>query len=412
MKPYFVHFNLKADFLKVANYATEYNKSIVFLKDTQEIWTHGTFYAIPDTYKDKITNLETAVAALQAAEDYSFRKVSDGTTTFQTSNGKETLVIKGGDNTKVEVNPVTGEVTVGSTIDTTTFYPNASGDALAGRVDTLEADAIKTINGSDAVKVEGTGTSRTVSLTLNNEGKNVTLTQTANGLSAEVTNVDALVPVDGVVAGDKVLTLDGKKVKSTIALSVDASAGSDGKKYIRLTGVDGADLGKIDTADFVKDGMLDTVELEGDELVFTFNTASGKEAINVDLKKYIDAYDGSNLKLKSVAIPTTASEPTATDSVDSAIANLIARDRELKAEIDKINTDISDVQSGGLVGIDKGTDGDFVTTTVTAKSANRQSVGVAVTTQAVADATEANNGLATALDVKSYISSMLTWEEL
>jgi len=63
----FVHFSTKAAF-NAATLGTEYtNESIVFIKDTQEIWTHGTFYSIPDTYKDKVTSLETAVAALQTA---------------------------------------------------------------------------------------------------------------------------------------------------------------------------------------------------------------------------------------------------------------------------------------------------------------------------------------------------------
>jgi len=241
------------------------------------------------------------------------------------------------------------------------------------------------------------------------------LSQTADGLSAQVTNVDALVPVDGVATNDKVLTLTNKKIGATIALSVDTTADKDGKKYIRLTGANNADLGKIDIAEFVKDGMLDNASFDqtSHKLTLTFNTASGKEAIDVDLSSLVDVYDGSKLKLKTIAIPTAdAVEPAANDTVDSAVANLIKRDRELQASIDEISTNIDDLTAGGLASIEKGTDGDFVTTTVSAKANNKQSVSVAVKSNvAIADATSSNNSLATSLAVKTYVDNMFAWAE-
>ena len=60
----FVHVAKKSTF--TSELQEQYTNSIVFIKDSQEIYTHGTFYAIPDSYKGKITSLESAVAALQA----------------------------------------------------------------------------------------------------------------------------------------------------------------------------------------------------------------------------------------------------------------------------------------------------------------------------------------------------------
>lgn len=114
---------------------------------------------------------------------------------------------------------------------------------------------------------------------------------------------------------------------SSIRLSI-----SDDKKYIQLKDANGTDLGKINTADFVKDGMLDTATFDETThiLTLTFNTAAGKEEIPVDLTSLVDTYDGSTIRLKNVAIPTEdAQEPAANDTIDSAIANLIKRDREL-----------------------------------------------------------------------------------
>lgn len=65
-----------------------------------------------------------------------------------------------------------------------------------------------------------------------------------------------------------------------------------------------------------------------------------------------------------------------------------------------------------LQSVSKGTDGTYVTTTVTSKSDNTQTIGVSVTTKAVANATSTDNGLATAYDAKSYADNLFVWEEL
>lgn len=105
--------------------------------------------------------------------------------------------------------------------------------------------------------------------------------------------------VSGVKSGDKVLALDGTELTSTISLSVDATAGDDGKKYIRLKGIGGADLGKIDIADFVKDGMLTDAELvanpagqsAGTYIKLTWNTDSGKkDPMYINVTSLIDIY--------------------------------------------------------------------------------------------------------------------------
>lgn len=60
----------------------------------------------------------------------------------------------------------------------------------------------------------------------------------------------------------------------------------------------------------------------------------------------------------------------------------------------------------------KGTDGTYVTTNVSTKADNQQTVGVSVTIQSVAEATSSKKGLAEASDVKSYADNLFSWEEL
>ena len=110
------------------------------------------------------------------------------------------------------------------------------------------------------------------------------------------------VPFQSVAENDKVLALDGGVLSSTINLAIDKEADDNGKKYIRLTGKDGVELGAIDTTDFVVDGMLESVaEKEGNPttLVFTWNSAAGITTTEIDFSKYVDTYaaDGSTLVL-------------------------------------------------------------------------------------------------------------------
>ena len=93
------------------------------------------------------------------------------------------------------------------------------------------------------------------------------------------------VPFQSVAENDKVLALDGGVLSSTINLAIDKEADDNGKKYIRLTGKDGVELGAIDTTDFVVDGMLESVaEKEGNPttLVFTWNSAAGITTTEID----------------------------------------------------------------------------------------------------------------------------------
>ena len=113
------------------------------------------------------------------------------------------------------------------------------------------------------------------------------------------------VPFQSVAEGDKVLSLSENGVLSSdLSFGVDAEPREDGKKYIFVNGKDGVEIGKVDTTDFVVDGMLKTVapKEEGSTvLVFTFNEESGQNPIEVDFAKYVDVYkaDETSLTLDS-----------------------------------------------------------------------------------------------------------------
>ena len=63
-----------------------------------------------------------------------------------------------------------------------------------------------------------------------------------------------------------------------------------------MKGINGADLGKIDTADFVKDGMLEDAKYSTDthKITLTFNTDAGSKVIELDLKDLVNVYKAGN----------------------------------------------------------------------------------------------------------------------
>lgn len=156
--------------------------------------------------------------------------------------------------------------------------------------------------------------------------------------------------VSGVKSGDKVISLgaDGK-LSSTISLSIDATAGNDGKKYIHLNGIGGADLGKIDIADFVRDGMLDgsalytataatgTVTINTKKydltgltanhayIVLVWNTDAKKDAMAIDVTSLIDTYtakDDGGLKLEDHAFSVDTTKIATVESVNGVTSRV------------------------------------------------------------------------------------------
>ena len=96
-------------------------------------------------------------------------------------------------------------------------------------------------------------------------------------------------------------TLEGISHAANVVYDADT-------KFINIVDAKGAKIGEgFDASPFIVDGMLDAVDFEmvdgvkTNNLVFTFNTAAGKETIKVDFTKYVDTYhaDGSSIELNS-----------------------------------------------------------------------------------------------------------------
>lgn len=232
-----------------------------------------------------------------------------------TSNNKTVVIGDGAD----------GGIDLKANVDGTTIVVNGETGVMS-----VASAALVQYVGQDAIAVSAeSGGQKTISLKLNTADQ--ILTQTTDGLLANLN-----------------LTWSN----------------TDG---LKLIGKDGAEIATVPATDFVKDGMLQNVELKtataedpidkktsGTFLVFTFNTDAGSKVINLDVTSLIDVYtagDGISVTGKVIAAKLDAStEAFLTVGVDgiklSGVQTAIdeekaarqAADTALQTEVDAIET--------------------------------------------------------------------------
>lgn len=170
-------------------------------------------------------------------------------------------------------------------ISNLTNYSIATSDDLTRKVTRVVAAANK------GIEIGGSEQTPIIGIKLDPTQGNVTLSLGANGLKAEDTT--ALRDV----TGQNFIKKNGTDVEGHLNLTYNTET-----KKINLEGFDSSIIASIDATAFIKDGMINTVELvtdpeshdPGTYLVITFNTDAGKDAIYLDVTGLIDVYQGTN----------------------------------------------------------------------------------------------------------------------
>ena len=238
--------------------------------------------------------------------------------------------------------------------------------------------------GVGAITVDDNG----VALKIAETQGNVTLAQSEAGLTANVVIPDA--KVTGVKANDSVLALDGTNLTSTIGLSYDSE-----NKKIKLTGIGNSEIASVDASDFIKDGMLDTARFDPEtkEITLTFNTASGKDPIKINVSSLVDTYTakaGSGLTL---------------NDHEFGIDNSVIATAE---SVTNVSSAVSSLSETAVQNASAAAESNYVKATVS-KSGTTLTVGATATIQPMATASASTDapkkGLAEASDVKTYVDA-------
>lgn len=166
-----------------------------------------------------------------------------------------------------------------------TKYSIATSDDLTRKVTRVAAAPNK------GIEIGGTEQTPTVGIKLDPTQGNVTLSLGANGLKAEDTTALRN------VTGQNFIKKNGTNVEGHLNLTYNTET-----KKINLEGFDSSVIASIDATAFIKDGMINTVDLvtnpklhdPGTYLVITFNTEAGKDAIYLNVTSLIDVYEGHN----------------------------------------------------------------------------------------------------------------------
>ena len=116
--------------------------------------------------------------------------------------------------------------------------------ALSDRIDSLEGE---TLSGEGAILVEG-DSDKVVSLRIN--------------------------------SADKVLTQDNSGLLTNLTVGI---AEEDDVTYIVLKGKNDTEISRVNANKFVTDGMIDRVEIVGNQLVIEWNTQAGKQTVYIPL---------------------------------------------------------------------------------------------------------------------------------
>ena len=212
---------------------------------------------------NKIADLDVNDTAVESSF---VTKVDEADGKIIVSRGKVTS----NDKTVTINNGVDGGIDVSANIDGTTIIKNASSGVLS-----VASGALTQYKGSNAVKVSEVDpeNNKTVSLSIN--------------------------------SNDKVLTQSNDGLFANINLTWDKTEG------LKLIGKDSIEIATIPATDFIKDGMLEnaTYDEKTHKITLTFNTDSGKQAVELNLNDLVDTYeagDGLELAGKAFSIKKSA----------------------------------------------------------------------------------------------------------
>ena len=328
---------------------------------------------------------------------------------------------------------------LGGTVDLTPYETTAHAAATYATKETVSAldERVDTVEGQVATKAEqsavdtlsGKVDTNTAAIGVLNglESATGSVAHTAKGIvDREITALDLANTYEtkGAAAGVKA-TIDAYKVND-IAISTNPTLTGDNVKlstsYVAVEEYSAPAIGdKIDAAiaklaKGIEDAAAGGVQSIGGATGTI--TVKGGGSTNGDINLTMS---GKELRAAIVGLKSAAFAESSSFDIAGAAAAVLGTDEDTSEDLTvygvkaRVDEGIQAVQQVEYVS--KGTDGEFVTTTVSGKIPESafQSIGVSVKIQDINSASDSNKGLLEAYNAKTYIDSKvsesITWEE-
>lgn len=366
--------------------------------------------------KDADKKLDTKVKSIEDSlfDVTDFNYISNGTSTSirtVTVDNKLKVVIDTTDAVGSE-NPLTTKTYVNNKVaalDGTATIASKSGNVVTLKAGLTETDGVVANNSdTDIVLADVATTGAAADVSIADSGDKITATNVEGALAEladRITNKN--VSVD---SNEKILAVTNNVLSTTLSVAIEKQGESGNQKdYIVLKGIGGEEISKVDATTFVKDGMISNAELfstaesgislETPYIKISFNTDGPSEPIRFSVKDLVDTYtsgdataleiNGYTITPKTGAVAQNAGTLTTGGQVYTAIAATKGQD------IQTITGENATSQ-GNYINVK-------VTTTKDADNNYTLSTTSNVTTHAVETAASDADGLATALDVKTYV---------
>lgn len=220
----------------------------------------------------------------------------------------------------------------------------ATGKAIA-----VSANIVKVENANE----DHNGLAATLDVKTYVDGKDSVIAERVAVLENTTIEGDSAVVVSDTETGKKIALkiTEDDKVLSQNALGLSATLSFEYKKEenkIILKGHGDNEIGSVDTTDFLKDGMLEKVDLDittdpdDPKLIFTFNEAVGEKVITLSVKKLVDIYTIAEDSQKYLGIKDK--EISAKVNIDGGLASYNDL-KDLQEEVSKVKGNYDEKES-------------------------------------------------------------------
>jgi hypothetical protein len=402
------------------------NNTSINSSGVANIAVDGEYNASTNKIATKST-VSDAIEALDVSSDKGAASISGSTITIKAIQQEDGLIKDGGTTTinldgtyDATDNKIATKSTVSGAIDTfesgltgTATIASKSGDVVTIKTGVTEAAGkISNDSGTDIVLEEVAVTGAAEDVSIADSGNLITATTVEGALQELATSIEDNEIT--IASGEKIISKSaGNELSTTLTMVVEKQGEAGNQKdYIVLKGINGAEITKVDATDFLKDGMLSNAELvtEAEQDVsttapyikLTFNTDAGQQDIRFSVSSLVDTYTSGD------ATALTVNKYTITPNTGAVAENAGTLTTGGQVYTAIAATKGQDLQN--IAGETATTQGDYINVKVTAtKGVNDNNYTLSttsnVTTHTVSDATDSNNGLATAKDVKDYVDT-------